>query len=503
MKNIEIENALDFVKGFLQKEEILNHACRVLNFDMETICPENAIEEQGKIIAELSNQAFVLKKDENFIKNAEFLFNNIEKIENPFDKALIKDLHENYEKTKNISPELDKQFSLNLNEAFYKWLKAKKANDFSIFSPSLKKVRDINLKQIELRENAFCNAYDNLLDDYERGMKCTELDAIFENCKSRLIPLLEKIQKSRKKIRSDFLFREVTDEQQQKCADFLCDLLKLDKKRSALSISEHPFTDALGKNDVRITTHFYSKNFASSMYSVIHEAGHALFELFQPSENWEHFLSRKTLGMHESVSRFYENRIARSFPFIELIFPQLKKIFPEVLNDVSLNELYEALNIVKPSLIRTEADEFTYTFHIIIRYELEKAIINDKVQIETLNDLWNEKYFKYLGIMPKTASEGILQDVHWSGGFGYFCTYALGNFYNSMYYNKMQKDFNIKNAIRAGDFSKINNWMKKNVFAKADILDPKEWIFDICQSELTAEPFLNYLEEKYCAIYGL
>ncbi len=503
MKNTKIDDALAFVNQVLARQDILAHACGVLNYDMETICPENAIEEQGQIIAELSNQAFVLTKDEDFIKNAEFLYSNIEQISDTFDRALIIDLHQNYEKTRNITPEMDKEFSLGFNLAYCKWLQAKKASNFSIFAPHLQTVRDINLKQIELRPNALPNAYDNLLDDYERGIKCADLDLIFNQCKARLIPLLQKIQASGKKIRSDFMFRKVTNQQQQECADFLMDLMGFDKKRGALSLSEHPFTDALGQNDVRITTHFYGDNFASSMYSVIHEAGHALFELYQPAENWQHHLSRKTLGMHESVSRFYENRIARSRAFVELIFPKLSEIFPQVLGDVSAEELYEALNIVQPSLIRTEADEFTYTFHIIIRYELEKAIINGRAKIEDLPGLWNEKYRQYLGIVPPNDREGILQDVHWSGGFGYFCTYALGNFYNAMYYNKMQEDFNIENAVKTGDFAKINEWMKDKVFKKADRLEPKDWLFDICGTGFSPEPFLDYIEQKYSAIYGL
>jgi carboxypeptidase Taq len=209
------------------------------------------------------------------------------------------------------------------------------------------------------------------------------------------------------------------------------------------------------------------------------------------------------MGQHESVSRFYENLIGRSEAFVNLVYDKAKEIFPEVLSDVTARELYEAVNIVEPSLIRTEADEFTYVFHIIIRYEIEKMIMEGKVKTEDLPKLWNDMYEKYLGIRPGSDREGILQDVHWTGGFGYFPTYALGNFYNAMYYNEMNKAFSVDEAVAAGDFDRINGWMRDHVFAKADRLEPALWIRDITGRDLTPDDFLDYLEKKYIKLYEL
>ena len=330
------------------------------------------------------------------------------------------------------------------------------------------------------------------------------MDKAFGECTSRLVPLLKKIQNSKKKIRTDFLSREVTDEQQKKMAQYLLEVMGYDFSRGAFTTTEHPFTDGLAKDDARVTTHYYPTMFASSMFSIIHEGGHALFEQLQPEADHEHYITQnKTMGMHESVSRFYENRIGRSEAFIHLIYPKVCEIFPQVMSDVSEKELYEAMNIVTPSLIRTEADEFTYTFHIIIRYELEKLIVNGGAKIDDLRDLWNKKYSEYLGVTPQKDSEGILQDVHWSSGFGYFPTYAIGNMYNAMYYKKMSESFNIDEAVRAGDFAKINEWMKENVFKKADTLSPKDWLKDITGKTFSPDSFLDYLEEKYSKLYEL
>ena len=242
----------------------------------------------------------------------------------------------------------------------------------------------------------------------------------------------------------------------------------------------------------------------SSMYSVIHEGGHALFDQNQPRAHWDHFITgEKTMGQHESVSRFYENRIGRSEAFISLVFPELKKIMPEALGDVSSRELYEAVNQVHPTLIRTEADEFTYTFHIMIRYEIEKMIVGGQAKIEDLPWIWNDKYEEYLGVRPANDREGVLQDVHWTSGFGYFPTYALGNFYNAMYFNQMAKEIDIDAAVEAGRFDLINGWMRDHVFNIADRMAPSEWIRAITGRSLTPDDFLDYLESKYTALYEL
>ena len=506
--SVELETKLEKVRSVLAEARNYRHASALLSFDQETICPSKGMEEEGEVSAFLENQAFKLMKDEAFIADAEYLYAHKDELDE-CDRVMARQLHREYLKTKNLSPELQHEFALIYNKAFVDWSEARGRSDYSLFAPSLKKVYEAGLKDISLREEdpeavPKTIPYDTLLDDYERGMTTEVLDGIFEKCKERLIPLLKKIMVSDKKIRTDFLSRTVDDGRQQKMAEYLLGLLRFDFERGAYSTTEHPFTTWIGPNDTRVTTHYYPEMFYASMYSIIHEGGHALFEQNQPGENFDHFIEDgKTLGMHESVSRFYENRLGRSKAFIHHIYPKVCEIFPDLMEGVSERELYEAMNIVEPSLIRTEADEFTYTFHIIIRYEIEKALFAGEVTVEDLPRLWREKYKEYLGIEPRTDREGILQDVHWTFGFGYFPTYAIGNFYNAMYYNRMKNEIDIDAALEDGNFEVINSWMAEHVFKKADRLTPREWIKDITGRELTPDDFLDYLEEKYGEIYEL
>ncbi|MCR4896106.1 MAG: carboxypeptidase M32 [Lachnospiraceae bacterium] len=498
-----VKESYDVVDQVLTETDLLGQAVSLINYDLETICPEEAMSRQGELMAYLENQAFRKLKDPAFEEASNALYEGRDAL-NDYQRALAEDLHRQYLMDKNVTPELQHELSRIRNQAYVDWLAAKKASDFSIFAPSLQALKDVLLKRIALQEEAKPLPYDNLLTIYERDMTAGTLDRIFGTAGDRISSLLKKILASKKTIRRDFLTRPVTDAQQQEFAEYLLDVMHFDKKRGVLGTTEHPFTDSPWKDDQRITTNYDPNNFLSSIYSVIHEGGHALFEQLQPAENWTyHIKGIKSMGEHESVSRFYENRIGRSEAFIHLIYPRAKEIFPQVLSDVSERELYEAVNLVEPSLIRTDADEFTYTLHIIIRYELEKRILAGEAAIEDLPKLWSDLYDRYLGIRPGNDAEGVLQDVHWSGGFGYFPTYALGNFYNAMYYNTMNGDFSIDEAVRSGDFGRINGWMKEHVFAKADRLSPAEWILDITDRALTPDDFLSYLEEKYGALYEL
>lgn len=497
--------SLALVKKTLSEVRMYGHASSVLNFDQQTICPKGGMEAQGEVDAFLSNKAYILQKDPAYIDACQYIYEHRDELTDEFDVALAESLHRDFAKEKNITPEMQHERSLVYNRAFVNWLEAKKAKDFSIFAPSLAEVRDVQIREANLHEDRKESPYDTIFDGYERGLSSKDLDDTFNECKERLVPLLKKIVSSKKKIRTDFLSRPVSDESQKACAQYLLETMGFDFNRGAFATAEHPFTIEMGKNDTRVTTHYYPDAFYSSMFSIIHEGGHALFEQNQPAENYSHYIEfNKTMGMHESTSRFYENRIGRSREFISLIYPKCCELFPNVFDGVSEREFYESMNTVTPSLIRTESDEFTYTFHIIIRYEIERMIVNGKgCDISALPKLWNEKYKEYLGIEPAHDAEGILQDIHWTSGFGYFPTYALGNMYNAMYYNKMASEFDLKAAVRSGDFQKINGWMKQNVWACADREAPKTWIKNITGRDFTPKDFLDYLETKYSEIYDL
>ena len=506
-----LESNLKIVKDTLKTAYIYRHATAVLQYDLETICPPAGMEAQGETQAFLANEGFKLVKSEEFINAAEYCYEHrfgSGTEEDPgddglgdLDRVLAETLHRQYNLTKNVTPEKNMEWQLISNRSYVKWLEAKEAADYQIFAPVFEEVRRMNFEQVGLRDEKVENTYDNLLSDYERGITSADLDEWFGKCRERILPLLAKIKNSRKKIRRDFLFRPLEDHIQQKMAQYVLETIGFDFNRGAFTTTEHPFTSGLAKNDIRVTTH-YREDFSSNIFSIVHEGGHALFSQLIPEENYDCFLEDEmTMGMHESVSRFYENRIGRSRAFISLIYPKIKELAGDVMADVSEEELYEAVNSVQPSFIRTEADELTYTLHIIIRYEIEKAIMSGELEIKDVPAVWNSKYEEYLGITPENDSMGCLQDVHWTWGFGYFPTYALGNMYNAMYFNRLVKEIDLDGAVRSGDFATLNNWMKDNVFARACCITPKEWIKEITGRDITPDDFLDYLEEKYSMIW--
>ena len=504
--NQEMNEKLELVKKTCKRADQYRHAGALIMFDLETLCPREGKGEQGELLALLETEEFKIKQDKAFTEAVELLYQHLEELL-PLDQVLISALMREVKHTRQITTEMANAFSMVYNRAYIDWERAKQESDFSIFKDTLQQVLDVSRKKVELWEalpGEPTDSYDRMLDDYERGMTAAQLKESFDVCKARLLPFLKELMQSPKKIRTDFMHRPVSDEQQRKLAEALLKTLGFDLTRGAYALTEHPFTETITRNDVRLTTHFHEDNFISSLYSVMHECGHALFAQLDAEEHYDHFITgERTCGMDESVSRFYENRIGRSREFIHLIYPTVCEIFPEVMEDVSENELYEAVNYCTPSLIRTEADELTYTFHIIIRFEIEMALVAGEISVSDIPAIWNQKYQEYLGITPQNDREGCLQDVHWSSGFGYFPSYLLGNMFNSMYAVKMNEEINVGKCIESGDFTTINRWMQEHVFRKADILSPLEWIRDITGREFSPEDFLNYLEEKYSKIYDL
>lgn len=502
-------NEFTYIKKVLAEEELYLNASRTVEFDQATVCPPGGMEEKSELIAFLEQQAFRCRRDKTLTEHIISLYEKRDSLDE-WERALVEQRYRAYLMEKNISPEQALSFTRTEKKAFVDWGRAKDADDFSLFRDSLAAVIQVNRERSALRELTDAEAkkmtgtYDRLLDVYERGMTQDLIDPCFAECRERITKLLRRIQKSKKQIRTDFLSRPVPEDQQRQVTEYLMDVLCFDKDRGTFSTSKHGYTERLSENDIRITTHFYPGNFLANVYTVLHETGHALFDQLQPTENSAYFLTEgKTLGMHESVSRFYENRIGRSEDFIHLIYPRMKELLPEALAGVSERELYEGVNLVQPSLIRIQADEVTYSLHIIIRYELEKELFEGNLTVDELPKAWDDKYEEILGIRPTNRREGVLQDVHWASDFGYFPTYLLGNLYNAMYYNKMKEEIDVQDAIRSGEIAEINGWMQRNVFLKADRLSPADWLFSVTGRALSANDFLSYLEEKYERLYEL
>ena len=475
-----------------------------LNFDMECCAPEEGIRPAGEDMAILGKQIHKLSHDKRFEALICELHADSEGL-SPVQKKTVEHLYDGYAKSKNIGAKLSYEMDLASGKAYGAWLSAKRSSDFSLFRDALADLIKYTRIAIDLRDEKKDSYYDTCLDDIEKGGSIAQLDAFFAALKARIVPLLSRIVAEGKPIREDFMSRPVPIPVQEAMSRDLLELEGLRKSALVLMTTEHPFTTNFGNHDVRVTTHYHEDSFISNVFTTLHEGGHALFMQLEPQELHDnHCANHMSNAMHETISRFYENLIGRSEAFIDFVAPRIRERAGGIFDDVTNRELYEAVNVARPSLIRTEADELSYCLHILIRYELEKAFINGEISVDEIPALWNAKYKEYLGVDVPNDTEGCLQDVHWSGiSFGYFPSYALGNAYGVQILRTMEKDFDVFAAVRAGELTKIRDWLTEHVFSIASLKTPDEWIRAITGESLNVNYYLDYLEEKFTALYGL
>ncbi len=383
------------------------------------------------------------------------------------------------------------------------WHKAKQENDFASFEPYLEEIFRCNRRFA----GYYCPekpAYDVLLDRYERGLTMEKADGFFASLRAEIVPLLAKVMAA-PQVDDSFLKAHYPVEKQRELSDYLMEVMGMDRTHCGIAETEHPFTINFGRDDVRITTHYYEDNVASSMYSVIHEGGHALYELGVGMEYERTFLSGGiSMGIHESQSRLFENLIGRSREFIAMIFPKLLELFPGQLAGVDAEMFYRAVNKVEPSLIRTEADELTYALHVMVRYELEKALIGGELEVKDLPAAWNAKYKEYLGVDVPDDTCGVLQDSHWSGGsVGYFPSYALGSAYGAQMMDSLRRDVDVSAAVSGGSLRPIVDWLGERIYRHGCMYDPTWLISNCCGGDFDPSYFVRYLTEKFTDIYNL
>lgn len=492
---------------YIENIKILNaysHALNVFHFDHSTIAPKKGMDERNETLSILSNIIFQKQMDPEHISLLKTLYENREKLDK-YTKRLIEINYNNYIKSQFITPELQYKYSIAAANGYTSWLKAKEKQDYNLFKETLGEIIKLQQEMIELRPNKSETPYDSLLDDYEKDHNTAVLDKFFNELKEGIVPLLKQIMASNKTIREDFLTNKVKIAKQEKFSLYLLKLIGFDLDAGLLSTTEHPFTSKISNHDVRVTTHYYENLFVSNIFSTIHEGGHAIFGQNEPSEVINHYVDNNmSAAMHECISRMYENMVGRSKEFIHTIYPKFSKLFKSEFKDVTETELYEAINAVHPSLIRIEADELTYCLHIIIRYEIERDLINGNISVDDAKQAWNQKYYDYLGVTPDNDSTGILQDVHWSdGSFGYFPSYALGNAYAAQIFYKMQNEIDVLGLIKQGKVTSVKKWLTKNVFNHASMMDPNEWIVKITGEPLNTKYYIEYLKNKFTDLYNL
>ena len=502
MEYTSVKQAAEALKALQRKQSAYDHAIGVLNLDATTAAPSDTWEGRGKTIEVLSQASYDLLTAP---ENGE-LFAYLEENAASLDDQTRREaevLKKSYEKTHKIPAKEYVAYSILLNDAQSVWHRAKQEDDFQAFAPYLEKIVAFNRK-LAAYYNPELPAYDALLNEYEEGMTTAAHDVFFAQVRGTIVPLLEKIQKA-PQIEDGFLHRHYPVSVQRELSDYLMDVLGLDRSHCGIAETEHPYTTNFGNHDVRITTHYHEDNLVSSMFSVIHEGGHALYELgADDCYNYTALSGGVSMGMHESQSRFYENIIGRSRAFVHAVFPKVLGFFPEQLADVSEEDFYRAINRVEASLIRTEADELTYCLHIMVRYEIEKRLIDGTLAVSQVPGEWNRLYKEYLGIDVPSNRQGCLQDSHWSGGLiGYFPSYALGSAYGAQMLHQMElKLGDVFPDVAKGDLSKVTGWLRENIHRHASFYKPGELLKAVC-GEFDPKYYTDYLTRKYTELYNL
>lgn len=498
----DYESKMKEFKDYLTQMEYVNGAIALTAWDTSVNMPKKGVEFRSNMMGYMSGESYKLQTSDK-IKEFIDYFSDTEDMDDS-SRSMVRSVKKMYDLVKKVPADRYTEFVILTSNAQSVWEDAKKKADYQLFRPYLEKIIAFN-KEFAGYWGHDDNKYNALLDNYEEGITTEKLDKIFGDLRDAVVELLKKIRNSSVKVDDSFFRKKYSDDRQEAIGRYILDKMGFDFQAGRLDTYMHPFTIALNNKDVRITTFYHEDDLRSSIFSCIHEGGHAIYEQDIPDELQHTTLAgAASLGVHESQSRFYENIIGRSKAFWKYFYPKMIESFPEF-KHVSFEDFYKAINIVEPSLVRTEADELTYSLHIIIRYEVEKAFINGDVKVDELPALWNRKYREYLGIEPENDREGILQDDHWAGGMiGYFPSYALGNIYGAQFLNKMQKDIpDIFTRIENGDLDSVHQWLKENIHKYGAVYTPQELIKKVTGEELNAKYFIEYLNKKYSEIYDL
>ena len=482
----------------------LGNAASVLGWDQVTYMPTGGAEDRGNALSTMSKIMHMKSTDPKIGEMLEEIEPQVKELDPDSDDARwFKVSKRNYEQNTKLPVEFVMKLTMETSMAQMRWQEAREKSDFSLFQPNLETIVEL------MKEGAgyfapYDHIYDPLLDMYEPGMKTADVKKIFNDLRPKQVELIQAITDA-KQVDDSFLDQKYPKQAQWDFGVELLNAIGFDFNRGRQDYSAHPFTTSFGLNDVRITTRISETDLISGMMSTLHEGGHGLYELGgDPAHAHDALRGAASLAIHESQSRMWENLIGRSMPFWQQFYPRLKSFFPSQLENVSLEQWYRGINKVEPSMIRVEADEATYNMHIMLRLEIEMGLIEGKIKVADLPDYWNTKMQEYLGITPSNDAEGVLQDVHWSNGlFGYFSTYALGNLVSVQLWEVMLKDMpNMLDQIAKGEFKEILSWLREKIHVHGSKYEPQELVEKVTGSKITAEPYIQYLTDKYSEIYG-
>lgn len=494
----------DLYERFESKAKTLQslHDVReLLHWDQQVMMPEEGIKarsKQNSTLAKISHQKITSEELGNILEQLDVAERSLE------EKANIREIKREYERASEVPEKLEEEISEKESTTVKKWEKAREEDDFSVVEEDLKEL--VELKRRYANEiNSDEEPYKVLFKDYEPYVTYENMEKILQRLKNELTDIVDEI-KSSEDIEENVYRGNFPEQGQMEISRQVLDRMGYDWDRGRLDISEHPFT--LGNQfDCRITTRFDEENLAESLGATVHECGHALYELGLPQELYGTPAgSSRDLSVHESQSRLWENHVFKSRSFQEYLLPELKEVFADELEDETVEVAYRSLNKIDPeNLIRINADELTYHLHIIIRFELERALVNGDLEVEDLSDAWDEKYEKYLGISADSELKGVLQDIHWyQGSIGYFPTYSLGSVLAAQIYNKADEEIeDLEGKISEAELQPLRDWLKENVHQEGCLYRTEELVEKVTGEELAADHFLEYIREKYGELYNL
>ena len=480
----------------------VKNANALLQWDQETYLPPKGAAFRGQQISTLSEISHrMFSEDQLGYILKELLSREDLSIEQQRNVAKT---YEDYLKSKKYSSEFVRKLSEQTNKAFHSWIDARKKNSFSVFENHLDGLLQLKKQEADILGYEG-HPYNALLDEFEKGATVELLDKTFNNLLPGLKNLLDKILQ-KPQVDNSFLKQHFPKQSQWEWGMQLIRHLNFDFVAGRQDISEHPFSVSFNRNDVRITTRIDENDFSNMTWSCIHETGHALYEQGLPEDEYGLPLGEAcSYSIHESQSRLWENNVGRSKNFWQYFYPALQKHFPEQFRNISTDQFYNAINQVQPSLIRTEADELTYHFHVYIRYQLEKKLLDGTLPTHDIPGYWNEHYKKFLNVDVPNDKKGCLQDVHWShGSFGYFPTYSLGSFYAAQFFHAAHREIsNFDIEIESGSTSSFLKWLRQNIHSKGRFFTSEELCKEVTGTALDVNCFMNYLLDKYVSIYNL
>ncbi|MBX4198365.1 carboxypeptidase M32 [Candidatus Parcubacteria bacterium] len=498
--------SIDELRSRLVEIAHLNSAVAVLGWDQEVHMPKKGSDKRAETLAHLSgiiHHKFVSLDSDGLLSDFKKQLDSNEL--NEEDRVVVAETWRSFQRMKKLPESFVRELSEIASKAQTVWAEARQKSDFSLFEPWLEKI--IDLKKREAKYVGYKHSpYDALIDAYEPGMTAKEAERILTDLKNSLVPLLEKIKKSKVKIKPEKLKGNFPISKQFEFNKYIAEKMGYDLDAGRLDISTHPFNTSFNPHDVRSTTRYDEKNVLYALGSTIHETGHALYEQGMSAEHFGTPLSESvSLGIHESQSRMWENMIGKSREFWQYFLPKLSKEFPKPFAKISPDEFYAIINRVNPSFIRTEADEVTYNLHIIVRFEIERDLVEGKLAVKDVPKVWNKKMKDYFGLAVPNDTKGCLQDVHWSmGGLGYFPTYSFGNLYAAQFFHQLEKEMpDVRKRIAKGDLLPIRHWLKDKIHIHGKKYTAGALVQEVTGEALNSKYFSNYLEKKYTEIYEL